>query len=64
MKDLQILLEGRKLQNIILIDNRAISFANLHLTNGIPIIDYEGDPKDTELYHLSDYIINSFVIPA
>lgn len=64
MKDLKILLDGRKLQNIVLIDNRAIGFANLHLTNGIPIIDYEGDPNDTELYHLSNYLMSSFIFPA
>lgn len=64
MKDLNILLDGRKLKNIVLIDNRAIGFANLHLTNGIPIMDYEGDPNDTELYSLCDYLMNSLVIPA
>ena len=43
IKDLKILLEGRRIQDIILIDNRAVSYTPLHLTNGIPVIDYEGD---------------------
>ena len=43
LKDLKILLEGRSLQELVLIDNRAIGFSALHLTNGIPIADYEGD---------------------
>ena len=64
MKDLNILLDGRKIKNIVLIDNRAVGFANLHLTNGIPIMDYEGDPNDIELYHLCDYLMNSLIIPA
>ncbi len=64
MKDLQILQDGRKIQNIVLVDNRAVGFASLHLTNGIPIIDYEGDSNDTELYHLYDYLMNSLIVPS
>jgi TFIIF-interacting CTD phosphatase-like protein len=64
MKDLNILLDGRKIKNIVLIDNRAVGFVNLHLTNGIPIMDYEGDPNDVELYHLCDYLMNSLITPA
>jgi TFIIF-interacting CTD phosphatase-like protein len=48
IKDLALLLAGRELKNIIIVDNKALSFA-LHFTNGIPIKDYEGDSLDTEL---------------
>lgn len=61
LKDLRVILEGRKLQDIILVDNRAIGFAGVHLTNGIPIKDYEGDVKDTELWALTDYLFKSFI---
>lgn len=63
MKDLRILLEGRKLQEMLIIDNRALGFATHHLTNGIPIIDFEGDKTrpDYELQMLTDYLINTFV---
>ena len=57
------MLDGRKLNEMILIDNRAIGFAGVHLTNGIPIMDYEGDPKDTELWALTDYLFQSFIKP-
>jgi hypothetical protein len=49
---------------MILVDNRAIGFAGVHLTNGIPIMDYEGDLKDTELWALTDYLISSFIKPS
>lgn len=58
-----MILDGRKLQDIILVDNRAIGFAGVHLTNGIPIMDYEGDQNDTELWGLTDYLISSFIKP-
>jgi TFIIF-interacting CTD phosphatase-like protein len=43
IKDLALLLAGREMKNVIIVDNKALSFA-LHFTNGIPIRDYEGDP--------------------
>jgi hypothetical protein len=59
-----VILDGRKLSDIILVDNRAIGFAGVHLTNGIPIMDFEGDIKDSELWALTDYLISSFVKPS
>jgi TFIIF-interacting CTD phosphatase-like protein len=58
MKDLRMLFEGRRIQDMLIIDNRALSFASLHLTNGIPIKDYEGDKQDRELYSLTDYLMS------
>ena len=43
---------------MIIIDNRALSFATLHLTNGIPIKDYEGDKTDRELHSLTEYLLS------
>ena len=45
VKDLILLLENRSIKDIIIVDNRATSFA-IHFTNGIPIRDYEGDKND------------------
>ena len=45
VKDLIQLLENRNIKDIIIVDNRATSFA-IHFTNGIPITDYEGDKND------------------
>ncbi len=64
LKDLRVLLDGRQIQDIILVDNRAIGFAAVHLTNGIPIKDFEGDKRDTELYLLTQYLMQSFINPA
>jgi len=49
---------------VILVDNRAIGFAGVHLTNGIPIKDYEGDPNDNELEGLTEYLFSSFINPS
>jgi hypothetical protein len=68
MKDLKIFYGdthgelGRRAQDIIIIDNRAISYASLHLVNGIPIRDYEGVKEgDCELEILTTYLMNTFV---
>jgi len=53
------LLEGRNIKDILIVDNRATSFA-IHFTNGIPIKDYEGDKSDKWLHSLISYL-NSFV---
>lgn len=42
VKDLIQLLDNRNIKDVIIVDNKAISFA-IHFTNGIPIKDYEGD---------------------
>lgn len=58
VKDLIQLLEGRHIKDILIVDNRATSFA-IHFTNGIPIKDYEGDKSDKWLHSLVPYL-NSF----
>lgn len=55
LKDLKILEIGRSLQDIIIVDNTIKSFY-LHLSNGIPIHDFEGDPNDRALFHLTVYL--------
>ncbi|TNV85823.1 hypothetical protein FGO68_gene8216 [Halteria grandinella] len=55
LKDLKILEVGRNLQDIIIVDNTIKSFY-LHMTNGIPIHDFEGDPTDRALFHLTTYL--------
>ena len=52
VKDLIQLLEGRNIKDILIVDNRAMSFA-IHFTNGIPIKDYEGDKSDKWLQSLT-----------
>ena len=56
IKNLDILLEGRSLKDIIIVDNKSINYAD-HIFNGIPIKEYHGDPSDNCLKHLSDYLI-------
>lgn len=56
-KDLNILLEGRELKDIIIVDNRAESFA-YQIKNGIPIPDYEGNKEDEELAVLTEYLLS------
>lgn len=41
MKDLMILVEGRRLEDMVIIDNKIESYAS-NLENGIPITDYLG----------------------
>ena len=48
---------------MVVIDNRALSYGALHLTNGIPIKDYTGDKFDTELVALTYYLIQNFIPP-
>lgn len=57
IKDLILLLEGRSIKDIMIVDNRAMSFA-IHFTNGIPIKDYEGDKSDNTLQHLTPYLLS------
>ena len=52
-----MLLEKRNIKDIIIVDNRAISFA-LHFTNGIPINDYDGDKNDKSLIYLTQYLLS------
>jgi hypothetical protein len=50
IKDLRIL-EGRKLEDIIIVDNAVISFAH-QIDNGIPILPFREDKEDNEFLHL------------
>ncbi|CAK61687.1 unnamed protein product (macronuclear) [Paramecium tetraurelia] len=55
VKDLRSL--NRNLEDIILIDNSAYSFA-YQLSNGIPIIPYLDNKKDNELIELESYLMD------
>ena len=54
IKDLRIL-ANRRLQEVIIVDNSAYSFG-FQLDNGIPIISWQDDPYDKELFNLIDYM--------
>ena len=28
----------------------------MHMCNGVPVVDFEGDPKDRALFHLTVYL--------
>lgn len=55
LKDLKILEANRSLAEIVIVDNSITSFY-LHMDNGIPIYDFEGDPTDKALFHLTVYL--------
>ena len=55
IKDLRII-GNREMKNLIIIDNFVYSFG-LNLDNGIPILEYTGDPNDRELVNLQEYLI-------
>ena len=55
LKDLKILESNRSLTEIVIVDNSVKSFY-LHMDNGIPIYDFEGDPTDKALFHLTVYL--------
>jgi CTD small phosphatase-like protein 2 len=54
IKDLRIL-DGRRIEDIIIVDNAAYSFA-YQIDNGIPIISWYSDSNDKELYNLIEYL--------
>jgi TFIIF-interacting CTD phosphatase-like protein len=56
IKNLEILLSGRTLSDIIIVDNKSSNYCE-HSLNGIPITDYHGDPNDTALFDLRDYLM-------
>lgn len=56
IKNLEILLSGRTLSDIIIVDNKSSNYCE-HSLNGIPITDYHGDPNDTALLDLRDYLM-------
>jgi CTD small phosphatase-like protein 2 len=55
IKDLSLLLSGRNIEDIIIIDNRVCSYG-FDLSNGIPIRDFLGDKTDKDLVFLTNYI--------
>jgi len=55
VKDLKVLLFGRGLKDIIIVDNCTVNYM-MQLTNGIPIKDFNGDKKDFYLYTLCKYL--------
>lgn len=55
LKDLKILESNRSLAEIVIVDNCVKSFY-LHMDNGIPIYDFEGDSSDKALFHLTVYL--------
>jgi TFIIF-interacting CTD phosphatase-like protein len=59
VKDLTILLNGRRIQDIVIVDNKIESYAS-NLENGIPITDFIGQDDDSMLEHLERYLIKSF----
>jgi Dullard-like phosphatase family protein len=54
-KDLSII-RNRDLKNVVLVDNMVYSFI-LNLGNGIPIIPYYNNKRDTELLKLRDFLM-------
>ncbi len=62
VKDLSLLQSGRKMEDMVIIDNKVTSYA-LNLENGIPIKDYLGDRSDRELKQLTMYLM-SRILPA
>jgi TFIIF-interacting CTD phosphatase-like protein len=57
LKDLKILLVNRNLSEILIVDNTVAAYY-LNMDNGIPIIDFEGNPEDRALFHLTVYLKN------
>lgn len=61
IKDLRIL-AGRKLQDIVIVDNTVYSFC-LQLDNGIPILSWQDDMQDRELVRLAEYLRRLAEVP-
>ena len=60
IKDLSLLLSGRDINDIVIIDNKITSYV-INLENGIPIKDYFGDKHDKEISHLTKYLMEKFM---
>ena len=58
MKDLTILLNGRRIEDMVIVDNKVESYAS-NLENGIPITDFLGQDDDQMLEHLERYLLRS-----
>ena len=59
VKDLEILNEKYNLKDIVIVDNSVLSFA-YHLHNGIPIVPYYDEDKDSSLYVVGLYLMHIF----
>ena len=57
VKDLGLLLCGRKLKDLIIVDNKVESYSK-QIENGIPIKDFHGDKKDKTLLSLKKYLLH------
>jgi len=55
IKDLRII-KNRNLKNILIVDNNPAVFGEC-VDNGIAVKDFLGDPNDTELVKLENYLI-------
>ena len=60
VKDMSLLLGNREMKDIIIVDNRALSYV-INLENGIPIKDFYGDKCDKELLYLTKYIYDKLL---
>lgn len=56
VKDLSILLNGRSLKDMVIVDNKVESYSN-HLENGIPIKSFYGEEDDSMLVILEKYLM-------
>ncbi|KAL4434562.1 hypothetical protein ABPG74_007346 [Tetrahymena malaccensis] len=57
IKDLRIV-SGSDLRYTILVDNLSHSFG-FQIDNGVPILEWHNDKKDTELKHLMNYLVQA-----
>jgi TFIIF-interacting CTD phosphatase-like protein len=55
VKDLSLLLEKRDIKDIVIVDNKVICYM-INLENGISVKDYLGDPQDTTLKFMIQYL--------
>lgn len=55
MKDLSLLMSGRSLKDIILVDNKVCSYL-INIENGIPVKNFLGDKSDNTLQMLTRYL--------
>lgn len=55
IKDLRVIGGGRHLQNMVLVDNSALSYG-YQIDNGIPIVPFYHNYNDNELKNLAEYI--------
>ena len=55
LKDLRIL-SDKSLKEVVLVDSESFSFC-FQIDNGVPIMPWNGDSKDSEILHLTGYLI-------